>query len=98
MQNVNNENISSMINAPVLMSEIEDLILRQNETNENIGLFTLKTANKWVDQAKKRPIPKMLFDEFCPRSAVAPARSRRTAGGASRRPCTPARRSWRRAW
>lgn len=26
--------------------------------------FILQTANKWIEQAKKRPIPKMLFSEF----------------------------------
>jgi RecA-family ATPase len=28
------------------------------------GLFTMKTANHWIEQAKRRPIPKMLFSEF----------------------------------
>jgi RecA-family ATPase len=32
--------------------------------NENIGIFSVKTANKWIDEAKKRPIPKMLFSEL----------------------------------
>ncbi|TWJ00017.1 AAA domain-containing protein [Mucilaginibacter frigoritolerans] len=27
-------------------------------------LFKKQTANKWIDEAKQRPIPKMLFDEF----------------------------------
>lgn len=31
---------------------------------ENQGLFTVKTANRWIEQAKKRPIPRMLFGEF----------------------------------
>ena len=31
---------------------------------ENKGLFTLKTANKWMKDANLRPIPKMLFGEF----------------------------------
>ena len=35
-----------------------------NEENENKGLFTVKSANKWMAQAKLRPIPKMLFSEF----------------------------------
>ncbi|MCU4163648.1 AAA family ATPase [Carboxylicivirga caseinilyticus] len=28
------------------------------------GLFIVKSANKWIDEAKNRPIPKMLFSEF----------------------------------
>ena len=35
-----------------------------NDSAENAGLFTLKTANNWIEQANKRPIPKMLFGEF----------------------------------
>lgn len=33
-----------------------------NDTNK--GLFIVKSASKWIEQAKKRPIPKMLFAEF----------------------------------
>lgn len=36
----------------------------KNSTYETIGLFTVMPARKWIDQAKTRPIPKMLFDEF----------------------------------
>lgn len=35
-----------------------------NALNENKGLFTVMPANKWIDQAKIRPIPQMLFDSF----------------------------------
>jgi RecA-family ATPase len=28
------------------------------------GLFTIKTANDWIEEAKKRPIPKMLFSQL----------------------------------
>lgn len=31
---------------------------------ESKGIFTVKTANRWIEQAKTRPIPKMLFGEF----------------------------------
>jgi RecA-family ATPase len=30
----------------------------------NTGLFTTQSANSWIEQAKSRPIPKMLFSEF----------------------------------
>lgn len=40
-------------------------ILQQcNEAKESKGLFTVKTAGRWIEQAKTRPIPKMLFGEF----------------------------------
>lgn len=32
--------------------------------NENIGLFTVKSATKWMDEAKNISVPKMLFGEF----------------------------------
>jgi hypothetical protein len=32
--------------------------------NDIANLFTVKTAAEWIDQARKRPIPKMLFGEF----------------------------------
>lgn len=42
-------------------SELEQVRV---ETAENKGLFTVRTANKWMEQAKQRPIPKMLFGEL----------------------------------
>ena len=35
-----------------------------SEIEEKIGMLTVMPANKWVEQAKNRPIPKMLFSEF----------------------------------
>lgn len=34
------------------------------ESNSVCGLFKIQTANDWIQQAKNKPIPKMLFDEF----------------------------------
>jgi len=36
----------------------------EDEQKDIFGLFLLKTANQWLKEASKRPIPKMLFDEF----------------------------------
>jgi archaellum biogenesis ATPase FlaH len=47
-----------------ILSEAGQLIKQGNDANENIELFTVKTANRWIEQAKTRPIPKMLFDVF----------------------------------
>ena len=42
-----------------------DQILKQfQDAQENKGLFKVKSANKWLDQAKTRPIPRKLFGEF----------------------------------
>ena len=35
-----------------------------NESKESRGLFTVKSANAWIEQAKTRPIPQKLFGEF----------------------------------
>lgn len=47
-----------------ITDEAEKLINRGNEAKESKGLFTVKTANRWIEQAKTRPIPQMLFGEF----------------------------------
>ena len=44
--------------------EAEQLLKQGNEAKESKGLFTVKTANRWIEQAKTRPIPQMLFNEF----------------------------------
>ena len=41
-----------------------ELIGQDNKAHERKGLFLVRTANHWIEQAKARPIPKMLFDEF----------------------------------
>ncbi len=38
--------------------------LRQLKATLPAGLLEVKTANNWIEQASKRPIPRMLFSEF----------------------------------
>ena len=45
-------------------NHINDIKQHNDSNKENIGLFKVKTANKWVEQAKKSPIPQMLFGEL----------------------------------
>jgi archaellum biogenesis ATPase FlaH len=47
-----------------IKSEAEQCIKQGNEATESKGLFTVKTASRWIEQAKTRPIPQMLFGEF----------------------------------
>ena len=47
----------------LLGNDLKDNLL-QNEANSTIGVFDIKLANKWMEQAALRPIPKMLFSEF----------------------------------
>ena len=47
-----------------IKTEAEQLLKQGNEAKECKGLFTVKTDTRWIDQAKTRPIPQMLFGEF----------------------------------
>lgn len=45
-----------------------DIKLTEGATLEDIiqpkSYFKVKTANEWIEESKKKPVPKMLFDEF----------------------------------
>jgi archaellum biogenesis ATPase FlaH len=46
-------------------SEVTKHILKKaNEVTSKKGLFMVKEANQWIEEAKIRPIPNMLFSEF----------------------------------
>lgn len=47
-----------------ILKETESLLNAIEVDKENKGLFKVMTANKWIEQAKTRPIPKMLFGEL----------------------------------
>ena len=44
--------------------EVESLLKSIETDKESKGLFKVKSANKWIEQARARLIPKMLFGEF----------------------------------
>lgn len=52
------------IGADEILLEVETLQNAIETDKENKGLFKVKTANKWIEQAKTRPIPKMLFGKL----------------------------------
>lgn len=52
------------MNLSVIKADTNKLIGDLNSEMENKGLFKVMTATKWLNQAKTRPIPKMLFGEF----------------------------------
>ncbi|MBL7766988.1 MAG: AAA family ATPase [Chitinophagaceae bacterium] len=52
------------IGSDEIKSEAEQLLRQGIEAKESKGLFTVKTASRWIEQAKTRPIPQMLFGEF----------------------------------
>jgi RecA-family ATPase len=68
-EEANNKNQNKNTNfIKELQSEIQDIekSFEENKTDSQneIGLFKVQTANDWIEQAKARPIPKMLFSEF----------------------------------
>jgi RecA-family ATPase len=44
------------------LNHVNQIITDKASTDD--GLFNIKLFSKWIDQAKQRPVPKMLFDEF----------------------------------
>lgn len=42
----------------------EHLLNLKKNTSDKKGLFLVKEASQWIEEAKNRPIPKMLFSEF----------------------------------
>ena len=47
-----------------LEADAQKSIELNGKTSENIGLFLVRQGNQWIEQAKTRPIPQMLFSEF----------------------------------
>lgn len=58
------ENAANELQPHDFINEAEQLLKQGNEAKESKGLFTVKTASRWIAQAKTRPIPQMLFGEF----------------------------------
>lgn len=54
----------SKITKDALNAELEKSRLRIVKEENAKNLFTIKSANDWIEDAKNRPIPKMLFSEF----------------------------------
>lgn len=46
------------------LNHIHEFKEQSVKNKENKGLFKVKTANQWIEQAKTRPIPRMLFGEL----------------------------------
>lgn len=61
MDNITLEDILDDTNALIEKLEVKE---------SSIGLFTLMPANQWIEQAKNRPIPLMLFGELWHESEI----------------------------
>ncbi|MBK8482809.1 MAG: AAA family ATPase [Saprospiraceae bacterium] len=54
----------SIIEKEDVANEVNKYLELNIETEENKGLFKVKTANSWIEESKTRPVPKMLFGKF----------------------------------
>ncbi len=64
-----NGQTKQLINADAIRAEAEEILNSSSKTqvfeDEDFpNLFKIQTANLWLKDAKKRPVPKMLFGEF----------------------------------
>ncbi len=46
------------------INEADHLSRQENQAMDHIGIFTAKSANKWIEGSKTKPIQKMLFAEL----------------------------------
>jgi hypothetical protein len=59
-----NLSFDSSISFNDIKLDAEQLLQSNKDKGQNKGLFIVKTGNEWLEQAKNRPIPSMLFAEF----------------------------------
>jgi RecA-family ATPase len=45
-------------------AHMEAMIKDSGQKSPEMGLFKVQSANSWIEQAKTRPVPRMLFGEF----------------------------------
>jgi RecA-family ATPase len=55
---------NSLNNPDTFFNHLNELKEQITKEEENKGLFKVMPANKWIEQAKSRPVPKMLFSEL----------------------------------
>lgn len=54
----------SNIDPKSILKEFNKMSKELDKSNENVGLLVVKPANKWIKEAKDRPIPKRLFGDL----------------------------------
>ncbi len=59
-----NPKFDDLDNPETYINHFQELKQDAEKQKENKGLFKVKPVNQWIEQAKKRPIPKMLFGEL----------------------------------
>jgi hypothetical protein len=63
-ENTVKENGAPGLSLDTIRSHANGLIHAQKDLSNEIGIFNVKTASAWMEEAKLRPIPKMLFGEL----------------------------------
>jgi len=58
------ETALSKIDLSDIRNDVVKNLSLAEQKQENQSLFTVKTANDWIEEAKLNPIPNMLFSEF----------------------------------
>ncbi len=61
MDEINPQFDDSLFTPETFIRHAEELSIKSVESDEKKGLFMVKNASRWLDQAKQRPIPKELF-------------------------------------
>jgi len=66
MENGNAKILQSIpeITIAKIVKEAESLIMEAAKIDDNKGMFIVKSARRWIEQAKTRPTPQMLFSEL----------------------------------
>lgn len=54
----------SLSNPKTIINHVNGMREETEKAKHKVGIFTIKTANQWIEEAKAEPIPKMLFSEF----------------------------------
>lgn len=56
--------LTSAISLEMIQADAQALARQLDDSDGRVGVLKHKTAQEWIEEAKKRPKPKMLFDEF----------------------------------
>lgn len=59
-----NPNFEDLQQPGNILKHVQEIQNDHEAKKQNKGLFKVKSANKWLEQAKMTPIPEMLFGEF----------------------------------
>lgn len=59
-----NPQFEDLSNPETIINHVQELKKSTEHDNHQLGLFNIRTANEWLEEAKHSPIPHMLFGEL----------------------------------